>query len=85
MLTKRWDKSKLPSRHVTEGPGRAPHRSYYYAMGLTQEEIDQPFVGVATCWNEAAPCNIALSRQAQSVKRASRRPAARPASSRPSR
>ena len=37
-------------------------------MGMTDEEIAQPFVGVATCWNEAAPCNIALSRQAQSVK-----------------
>ena len=69
MLTKRWDKSRLPSRHVTVGPDRAPHRSYYYAMGLTEDEIDQPFVGVATCWNEAAPCNIALSRQAQSVKK----------------
>ncbi len=69
MLTKRWDKSKMPSRHVTVGPDRAPHRSYYYAMGLTEEEIDQPFVGVATCWNEAAPCNIALNRQAQSVKK----------------
>ena len=69
MPTKRWDKSRLPSRHVTVGPDRAPHRSYYYAMGLTEEEIDQPFVGVATCWNEAAPCNIALSRQAQSVKK----------------
>src|SRR5665213_1201642 len=69
MLTKRWDKSRLPSRHVTVGPDRAPHRSYYYAMGLTEAEINQPFVGVATCWNEAAPCNIALSRQAQSVKK----------------
>lgn len=69
MSTKRWDKSHLPSRHVTVGPDRAPHRSYYYAMGLTEDEIDQPFVGVATCWNEAAPCNIALSRQAQSVKK----------------
>ena len=68
MLKKRWDKARLPSRHVTEGPGRAPHRSYYYAMGLTEDEINQPFVGVATCWNEAAPCNIALNRQAQSVK-----------------
>ena len=68
-MTKIWDKSRLPSRHVTVGPDRAPHRSYYYAMGLTAEEIAQPFVGVATCWNEAAPCNIALSRQAQSVKR----------------
>ena len=69
MTDRTFDKSKLPSRHVTVGPERAPHRSYYYAMGLTEEEIAQPFVGVATCWNEAAPCNIALMRQAQSVKR----------------
>src|SRR6201981_1208667 len=69
MDAKTFDKSRLPSRHVTEGPSRAPHRSYYYAMGLTQEQIHQPFVGVATCWNEAAPCNIALMRQAQAVKR----------------
>ncbi|HYZ24234.1 MAG TPA: dihydroxy-acid dehydratase [Rhodopila sp.] len=69
MATGRWDKTRLPSRHVTVGADRAPHRSYYYAMGLTEAEIDQPFVGVATCWNEAAPCNIALSRQAQSVKK----------------
>src|ERR1700741_2305954 len=61
-------KARLPSRHVTEGPAGAPHRSYYYAMGLTTEQIHQPFVGVATCWNEAAPCNIALMRQAQAVK-----------------
>src|SRR5512135_1370077 len=63
-----FDKSKLPSRHVTVGPERAPHRSYYYAMGLTPQQINQPFVGVASCWNEAAPCNIALMRQAQSAK-----------------
>jgi dihydroxy-acid dehydratase len=62
-------KAKLPSRHVTEGPERAPHRSYYYAMGLTAGQIHQPFVGVATCWNEAAPCNISLMRQAQAVKK----------------
>src|SRR5471030_1932989 len=68
-MSNRFDKSKLPSRHVTEGPTRAPHRSYYYAMGLTEEEIHQPFVGVASCWNEAAPCNIALMRQAQSAKK----------------
>jgi dihydroxy-acid dehydratase len=63
------DKSKLPSRYVSVGPASAPHRSYYYAMGMTDEEIAQPFVGVATCWNEAAPCNIALMRQAQAVKK----------------
>ncbi|MEX0752679.1 MAG: dihydroxy-acid dehydratase [Xanthobacteraceae bacterium] len=62
-------KAKLPSRHVTEGPERAPHRSYYYAMGLTRRQIHQPFVGVVSCWNEAAPCNIALMRQAQAVKK----------------
>ena len=62
-------KAKLPSRHVTEGPERAPHRSYYYAMGLTTGQIHQPFVGVASCWNEAAPCNIALMRQAQAAKK----------------
>ncbi|OHB36685.1 MAG: dihydroxy-acid dehydratase [Phenylobacterium sp. RIFCSPHIGHO2_01_FULL_70_10] len=62
-----WDKSNLPSRHVTEGPSRAPHRSYYYAMGLGSREIAQPFVGVASCWNEAAPCNTALMRQAHAV------------------
>lgn len=68
MDARTFDKSKLPSRHVTEGPARAPHRSYYYAMGLTEEEIHRPFVGVVSCWNEAAPCNIALQRQAQSAK-----------------
>jgi len=61
-------KTRLPSRHATEGAERAPHRAFYYAMGLTSEQIHQPFVGVATCWNEAAPCNIALMRQAQAVK-----------------
>lgn len=62
-------KGRLPSRHVTEGPSRAPHRSYLYAMGLTTEQIHQPFVGVASCWNEAAPCNISLMRQAQAAKK----------------
>ncbi len=68
MATNRFDKSNLVSRYVTEGPSRAPHRSYYYAMGLAEHEIHRPFVGVATCWNEAAPCNIALARQAQAAK-----------------
>lgn len=67
-MNQRIDKSKLPSRYVTEGPQRAPHRSYLYAMGLSEAEIHQPLVGVATCWNEAAPCNISLNRQAQAVK-----------------
>jgi len=65
----RFDKNKLPSRHVSVGPERAPHRSYYYAMGLTEEQIAQPFVGVVSTWNESAPCNIALMRQAQAAKK----------------
>ncbi|MHB1109360.1 MAG: dihydroxy-acid dehydratase [Devosia sp.] len=69
MDTNYVDKSRLPSRHVTEGPSRAPHRSYLYAMGLTHRQIHQPLVGVATCWNESAPCNISLMRQAQAVKK----------------
>lgn len=69
MTAERFDKSKLPSRYVSVGPQSAPHRSYYYAMGMTEKEIAQPFVGVATTWNEAAPCNISLMRQAQAVKK----------------
>ncbi len=65
----KFNKSKLPSRHVSIGPERAPHRSYYYAMGMNEEDINRPFVGVVSTWNEAAPCNIALMRQAQSVKK----------------
>jgi dihydroxy-acid dehydratase len=68
MDTKVFDKSRLPSRHVSEGPARAPHRSYMYAMGLSEDEVHRPYIGVATCWNEAAPCNISLNRQAQAVK-----------------
>ncbi|MBK8199354.1 MAG: dihydroxy-acid dehydratase [Acidobacteria bacterium] len=68
-MTKKWDKSRLPSRHVTEGPERAPHRSYYYAMGLSTKDIQKPFVGVASCWNEAAPCNTALMRQAHAASK----------------
>ena len=63
------DKKKLPSRHVSVGPNSAPHRAFYYAMGMTEKDISQPFVGVATTWNEAAPCNISLSRQAQAAKK----------------
>ncbi len=68
MDAKVFDKAKLPSRHVTEGPARAPHRSFLYAMGLTEEEIHRPLVGVVTCWNETAPCNITLRRQAAVAK-----------------
>ncbi len=65
----KFNKSKLPSRHVSVGVKSAPHRSMYYAMGLKSADIEKPFVGVATTWNESAPCNITLSRQAQSAKK----------------
>ncbi len=63
-MSQRFDKSRLPSRHVSVGPSRAPHRSYYYAMGMTEEEIAQPFVGVASAGNDSAPCNTRLDHQA---------------------
>jgi dihydroxy-acid dehydratase len=63
-MTHSFDKSKLPSRHVSVGPERAPHRSYYYAMGLTEEEIGRPFVGIASAGNDSAPCNTTLNAQA---------------------
>ena len=69
-MTDKWNnKDNLPSRHVSVGAKSAPHRSYYYAMGMSEEEIYQPLVGVVTTWNEAAPCNITLARQAQATKR----------------
>ena len=56
------------SRVVTEGPGRAPHRAFFRAMGLGDEEIHRPWVGVASTWNEATPCNLTLDRQAKAAK-----------------
>ena len=66
---KKFNKKKLPSRHTTLGPEKAFQRSFYYGMNLTERDVSKPFVGVVSTWNEAAPCNIALMRQAQSVKK----------------
>ncbi len=63
-MTNSFDKTKLPSRHVSVGPERAPHRSYYYAMGMTEEDIAKPFVGIVSAGNDSAPCNTALDPQA---------------------
>jgi len=65
----KFNKKRLPSRHTSVGPDKAPQRSFYYAMNLTEKDVAKPFVGVVSTWNEAAPCNIALMRQAQSVKK----------------
>lgn len=64
----RFDKSRLPSRHVSVGPERAPHRSYYYAMGLSEAEIARPFVGIASAGNDSAPCNTTLDAQADAAR-----------------
>jgi dihydroxy-acid dehydratase len=68
-MTHSFDKAKLPSRHVSVGPERAPHRSYYYAMGLTEEEIARPFVGVVSAGNDSAPCNTTLDYQADIARK----------------
>ena len=60
---------RLPSHEVTRGIERAPHRAFLRAMGLDDDDLQRPFVGVASSWNEATPCNLALSRQAQAAKR----------------
>ncbi|MEM8919614.1 MAG: dihydroxy-acid dehydratase [Pseudomonadota bacterium] len=67
-MTRTFDKSRLPSRHVSVGPERAPQRSYYYAMGMTEEDIAKPFVGIASAGNDSAPCNTLLDSQADAAR-----------------
>jgi dihydroxy-acid dehydratase len=52
---------------VTEGPQRAPQRAFFRAMGLDDAEIHRPWVGIASTWNEATPCNLTLDRQAKAA------------------
>ncbi len=58
----------LPSRKVIEGSARAPQRSYYKSMGLTDDDLSKPMVAVSSTCNEATPCNIHLGRLAQHAK-----------------
>lgn len=58
----------ISSRNVVVGPDRAPHRAMYKAMGLTDTDLDRPFIGVSHTGNEATPCNIHLGRLAQKAK-----------------
>jgi len=60
--------TKISSRNVVEGTARAPHRAMYKAMGLTDEDLSKPFIGVCHTGNEATPCNIHLGRLAQKAK-----------------
>jgi dihydroxy-acid dehydratase len=59
---------KLQSRISVEGPERAPHRAMYKAMGLTDQDLDRPLIGVSSTCNEATPCNIHLGQLAQTAK-----------------
>ncbi|NOJ29615.1 MAG: dihydroxy-acid dehydratase [Nitrososphaeraceae archaeon] len=59
---------KLPSRKTVEGPSRAPHRAMYKAMGLSDEDLNKPIIGVSSTCNEATPCNIHLGTLAQYSK-----------------
>uniref|UniRef100_UPI0025D2B0A3 dihydroxy-acid dehydratase n=1 Tax=uncultured Sphingomonas sp. TaxID=158754 RepID=UPI0025D2B0A3 len=67
-MTRQFDKSRLPSRHVSVGPERAPHRSYYYAMGIQEADIAKPFVALASAGNNSAPCNTTLDAQADAAQ-----------------
>jgi dihydroxy-acid dehydratase len=67
-MTRTFDKAKLPSRHVSVGPERSPHRSYYYAMGIAEEDIAKPFVALASAGNNSAPCNTKLDEQADAAQ-----------------
>lgn len=58
----------LPSRKVIEGGARAPQRSYYKSMGLTDDDLSKPMVAVSSTCNEATPCNVHLGRLAQYAK-----------------
>ena len=61
-------KMGISSRNVVEGTARAPHRAMYKAMGLTDDDLSKPFVGVCHTGNEATPCNIHLPELAQKAK-----------------
>jgi len=59
---------EISSRNVVEGPSRAPHRAMYKAMGLHDEDLEKPFIGVSHTGNEATPCNIHLGKISQNAK-----------------
>ena len=62
------DQRRLPSRTILEGRDRAAARSYYYAIGFTEEDLKKPIIGIANTWTEAMPCNFHLRRLAAKVK-----------------
>ena len=61
------DPRKIRSHIVTDGPARAPHRAFFRSMGLDDAAIAKPWVGIASTWNQATPCNLTLDRQARAA------------------
>src|SRR5246127_1335582 len=68
----------LPSRALYRGRDRAGARSFLYAIGLTPEDIDKPFIGVSNCWTETMPCNFGLRELASPLKAGVRAAGANP-------
>jgi len=58
----------LRSRAITDGLNRAPHRAFLRAMGLNDDAIARPFVGVVRTAGEITPCNLTLATQAAAAK-----------------
>jgi len=69
---------KHRSKEITEGPERAPARSYLWAMGLTQEDMDKPFVAIANLASDITPCNVHLDRLVLAAKEGIRKADATP-------
>ena len=68
MVTTKGSRLKHRSSEITDGPERAPARSYFYAMGLTREDLNKPFIGIANLASDITPCNINLARLAPKVR-----------------
>src|SRR5215472_7016211 len=59
---------KHRSHAMTDGPHRAPARSYFKAIGFTDEDLARPIIGIANTWIETMPCNYHLRHLAERVK-----------------
>src|SRR5437899_158620 len=59
---------KLNSYTITQGPQRAPARSFLKAIGFTDDDLKKPIIGIANTWTETMPCNYNLRELAVKVK-----------------
>ena len=58
----------MESDAIKHGPGNAAHRSLYHALGLTEEELDRPLVGIVSSYNEIVPGHMNLDKITEAVK-----------------